>query len=464
MRLSGGVIRTCLVFAVAAIFFARPFPAEARGPGGDIEIAVAKAVRELDRERPAKALDILQSARKQYPESSVLAYYAGLSQIDLRDFASARASFNRALELDGEYVEPMLALGVLLYRDGKYEEAAVYLEGAARRSPENGRAHYWAGRNAKKLGRPDDAERFLAEAARLEEKQAGQGTGYGPERAKRYRISALIGLGYNDNVALEADGEDPTGSDEAAVFASLSVIGSYSLSGSRTSESLLYYSGYLSGHESLNQYDIQQHRGGAIYSRSFGDLGVFLEGGLEYTLVGGRAYRSAAEISPSVRFTHSAAHRTGGELSFRGEHYFRNEISPDNPDRSGTLTTITVTHDWRVSRELEVSAGLSYAVRSADLEERDHDGFEISLDGEYGVTEKVKLNGLISYESRDYDAGPSWPDGRNDDCFDLGAGISREITERYSVRIDYRYHKTDSDIDGYSYDQNVIRISLGVRI
>jgi hypothetical protein len=73
-------------------------------------------------------LALLKYAQKVQPESPVLEYNLGIVSEDRHLFMDAEGYFERAIRLDPNLTSARMGLGKVLYRQGKYEQAATALE------------------------------------------------------------------------------------------------------------------------------------------------------------------------------------------------------------------------------------------------------------------------------------------------------------------------------------------------
>ena len=86
--------------------------------------------------------------------------------------------YRRAVELNGNFVDALIALGKVHTVRGEADKALTYLEKAARLDPENEVVHYRLSQAYRKLGRLDDAKREAKQFEELREAAASIGRIY----------------------------------------------------------------------------------------------------------------------------------------------------------------------------------------------------------------------------------------------------------------------------------------------
>jgi tetratricopeptide (TPR) repeat protein len=124
----------------------------------------------VDSKAPAAALIRLREALAEFPRSSRLWLALGIAQQADGKSDDARASFERALELDPGSAPVLAYLGAARAERGLYEEAAGFYERAAASAPNQAVPHYLAADALLKLTEVDEARvsRHLARAVELD--------------------------------------------------------------------------------------------------------------------------------------------------------------------------------------------------------------------------------------------------------------------------------------------------------
>ena len=91
----------------------------------------------------------------------------GVADLKLWRTAEAEQAFRKSIELsDGQYAEPLLALGAVLNYQGKFAEAEEVSRKGLELNPTNWSGHYSLGWALFNLNRLDEAEKSAREALR----------------------------------------------------------------------------------------------------------------------------------------------------------------------------------------------------------------------------------------------------------------------------------------------------------
>ena len=94
-------------------------------------------------------------------------YRRGSELLEAGDFAAATIPLERARALEPDKTSIREALGRAYFRSAQYEEAAVEFEAVVERAPTNDYALFCLGRALMECGRPAEARKPLALAARM---------------------------------------------------------------------------------------------------------------------------------------------------------------------------------------------------------------------------------------------------------------------------------------------------------
>ncbi|WZO98308.1 tetratricopeptide repeat protein [Isosphaeraceae bacterium EP7] len=133
--------------------------AASKDPARDAQVQqVSRQAQDaIDRGDPATALALLQQMVALAPRSAEAHHRIGRVLQEQGRLAEARASQARALEIDDEYVNALIAMGEVELAMGRPDEALVRLDAAIEINPAPSEAHLARGRALQALGRPDDA-------------------------------------------------------------------------------------------------------------------------------------------------------------------------------------------------------------------------------------------------------------------------------------------------------------------
>ena len=174
----------CLRLAAAAIFstaLLAPIQAHAQLPAGTTDASAqpvqtpqdplrAQAAAALDKQDYPAALRLLTALAEKNPTDAHILYDLASTQDALDQPTAAEATYRRAIAADAAFFEPHLALGLLLARNGKLDEARAEIAAAVALKTDNQPHKARAYRALAQLDastRPSDASAELLSALKL---------------------------------------------------------------------------------------------------------------------------------------------------------------------------------------------------------------------------------------------------------------------------------------------------------
>jgi tetratricopeptide (TPR) repeat protein len=126
--------------------------------------------------KPNPPSDFAEQAKKELqqeleidPANAGAEYVLGELARQAQELPAAEQHLSKATELDGNFADAWLGLGMTLLAEKKYPEAVVPLEKAVKLQPANPAGHYSLATAYARTGRKDDAEREFA----LQQKTSG---------------------------------------------------------------------------------------------------------------------------------------------------------------------------------------------------------------------------------------------------------------------------------------------------
>jgi cellulose synthase operon protein C len=146
---------------------AKEFEAVLAKNPGNAQAASALVGLYMSDGRAKKAVAMAESLVKRQPNHAGLANLLGVAQRGAGAASPARAAFERAAQLDANFIEPRLNLVRLDVAAGQLEAANNRLVELLRKHPENIEAMVEGGQLAARRGRDDDATQLLTRAADL---------------------------------------------------------------------------------------------------------------------------------------------------------------------------------------------------------------------------------------------------------------------------------------------------------
>lgn len=456
-----------------------------------------KGLVEFHRGDLAAAERLFDEAVAADPRDAYAYYYRAVTRARRGDRDEAIADLRRALELQPDFFDAALDLGVALleagrlqealaplqaarnsakleaqaslylgitfFRLGQYGAARSYLEYARQRDPELAAvAHYYLGLTEAADAQLRKARRHLEQARGLrpESPVAQEATEMLArlDQAERERL-ALYGSGsiqYDSNVILAPSGElgaalaksDVGVTRQADGRLAFLAGGQYALARSRTAQLSASYEFYQSVHFQLSEFDLQGHRASVSLSRRAGvaQLGIF--GRYDYYLLDLDDFLREGTVLSYVRIHEGALGAT--ELSFQLRR--RDFLKPQFRIRDSFNFAPAITQNFclrRCDRVLSVSYQF-------DAEETDpgpvsrafaYHGHQVGTGLQWRLPAEVQVQADYAFRHETYEPRPSA--GRKDrehlviflarkalsEHIDLVVGYSGQVNFTNSVQV-----------------------------
>ena len=144
---------------------------------------------------------LMRAAAFAQPRSARAHYIVGVVAVQRDEREVALAYLRRASELQTDFAAPRLELGLLLAREGAFDEARAELHEALRLVPGLARAHYGLALILRRQQRPDEAEIALRKATLRDPTHAGAWAELGNLRLELRRWDGAVAA-YRRGVAL----------------------------------------------------------------------------------------------------------------------------------------------------------------------------------------------------------------------------------------------------------------------
>jgi len=137
---------------------------------------LGKLLHMLARNEEAEA-ELSRSIELQ-PQQTESYYELGEIELNLQDNEEAAALFQKVLRRNPKHGGALTGMGIVAYRKREYATAESYLQSAVQAAPDYSPAHFHHGMVLERLGRKEQAEKELAAAKSLDEKQNQERRGY----------------------------------------------------------------------------------------------------------------------------------------------------------------------------------------------------------------------------------------------------------------------------------------------
>ena len=466
------------------------------------EDLLEEGIQQYKSEDYEEALDTLIKARKQQPDSSVAAFYIGMTYKQLKDYRLAEKNLREAIQLKPPVKDAYLELADVLYTQDQLNEA----EGWALKSEQEGvkpansvflrglilmkRGHTnEAIENFKKaeeldssLAQPATLQIALAQVEKQDYDEAQQSlrtiekidptsefSAFAREYDKSltrtletyrpWHLSVGVAYQYDDNVVLKpiADipGVDITGERDSSILATLGVLYSPRLKAPFfiNCQYNLYTDTYF--HTNSHNLFIQTLSVNPGVNFSNGFVSVPLS--YSYVLVHERGYMGVFDVKPAVQIALQPSHILRFSVGYEKRDLFEAALDKDE-DRDGNVFSASAgyIHPFAKGRGI---FNLIYEFTDDNTDGRNWDnrGNRISLGLLLPAIVK-KTNFILSGDAflQDYkNTHTVFDKKRRDKTYTISANLEREILSGLYLNLQYSYVRADSNIGIYDYDRNI---------
>jgi len=462
----------------------------------------------------ANALSLFQQAAEQEPDNPYPYYYSGTANNRLKQYDKALHLLRKAEDLDMEQRRRLdFEYGWSYLKLEKFEEAEESLRAFLTTHPNDAQAIEFLGRTLMEMGRYEEAEQHLAEAKTLNpnltitsllylmETNRRQGdiiaaatylnsilvdvptspitdsirdtlglyspTEYALQR--KWRATAVVSAGYNDNVP-ELSDEFVTRAgfeDTESSYITLSLAGHYNVMKEEKYGFTLGHSAEFTMHESeFDTFDQTDHYTYLSYYHTLAQHWRFrMRISDQYTWLGeslyGTSFRNKWTFRPSLSW------QLAGDLILEGSYLYTLSdyyILGDSPlDRNGEMHSVNVTAYYKIpNTSARLRGGLLYG-------EQDTKGSDYDLQRSLGyftlsLPLVASVQGDLSYyySLDDYKNPNTFGEGakRKDDVNIGSLQFTRPIAKTRYIFLRGDMIESDSNISLFSFSQT--KVSLGL--
>ncbi len=478
-------------------------PAGVRAASPESRVLIRQGIADLQERKREEALKKFEAASQADPTDAEAVFYQGFTLNVLGRPLDALKHLARARAMG--YEEPRLAFqtGWALLGVGLWKEAVAALERYEQAHPGRGKTSEFLGRAYLALGEYDRAETKLEEAIQRDPALKGTALFYlalleraradlpaarrrlvdllreAPESpiARRlrerlvrlappprpWRLAVSASGGYNSNVIALGEGIAlPVDiSDEASPFSRFTVDAAYDWRLTDTDTLTAGYFFQADVYSLISSFDLLDNFFYVNYRHVFsGDLAGALRVSNQFSLVGGDKFRNQFGLRPAVAYRLTDWAITELAYSFSVSDYFF--PTPAVFDRDGTTHTVALINYVTIpGTELLARLGYFHVWNRADGSDFDFESNGLLVGVSYPlvweITGDVFYTGVFDrYDNPNSLAGPTgFGFKRDDDVHRVTVQLSRPITDWLQVYFRYDYTQDNSNINFYSYKQNV---------
>jgi len=410
-----------------------------------------------NQERYREALDSLAQAEKASPNEALVYYYQGLSHFKLAEYQQMPPRFLRAMTLGPDLSSSAhYYSGLAYYQQGILDEARAEFEEAQKLEPES--------------------EFGKSATAYLEQIK----TGVPIQQRKRWDLTFSVSSQWDDNVVLLPSGFSPPAGPTGISRSSDYRTALYLRGEARAFEQGPFVAGasyalYQSFHRTLSAFDVESHTPTIFVQHTAGPVQTRLQYLYDYVLVGRSPFLLAHSIAPLITVRESPTLLTQvllkyQNLDFKDGRFLFNSFRDGHDWLAGAMqywffakTTghvrVGYTYDEYITAGKDVS--LAGTASAADWAYRGHKAsVGVSLPPFY----KITLDAGFDYYVQLYDNANSFSPGgdvfREDKLYNYYATAMRQLTEHFSLGIQYVHTDDNSNIAAFKYKRNTYGLVL----
>jgi len=432
-----------------------------------------------------KAQQYFQQVVSVFPQQPEGHYFLAKSLMGLAELEKALESFGEAIRLNPSFQEAYLGKGICLYRLGRYSEALEVLGEAIKQKPECSQALFYSGLACCHLQDYTSCQRLLEKCRQLDS-DFDQACRYylkltrnqkGKSEKKReellpseqepagespWKFSFLLGVGYDDNVILQPEGEplpaEISHKEDWQLTGQMSFgyhhgLGNGELGGSCS----LYYTGY----QCLSAYDILGSSVSLSYSLNRDFFLPAVEYRYEYFLVGSAKYLEKHSLAPSLVI--GASSPVNVQVYFLGERTnFFPSFSTPQENRDSIAGCWGANLRLPAGKDGQLNMIAAYKVNKADGDNWDYRSPQLSLEFNNPFFSKnSSLNLVAAVERLFFDhTNTIFGAKRNDTRVTLGASLRFRLNRRWSLLASYTHMRNESSLEAYQYRRNISSLSV----
>ncbi len=446
----------------------------------------------LRRKKDAEAEAVFRRMLDVDPSSPQAWLGLGIIQYHRKDYRAAKASLLAAERTAPDHPLVHYYLGLVHHELGEYEEAPARFKQAMTLSPDLApTAQYYTGVAHLRRGALAEArealQAVLAAEPESEHGRSAQELLVQIEQAapppSRWKATASAGMEYDSNVVLLPGGTSPpagpTGISRQWDWRTV-LTGALDLRAIQTERLVggVSYAIYQSFHSRLSGFDVEDHQPTAYAQYQVGPLTIGAQYIYNYTLVGRSPYLNANTGLGVLTLTESK--NTYSQFQFRYmDKVFRDGRFLLNSARNGKnwLAGLTQYLVFAESKgrlwvgfiyDTDVTGGGSPTVagppNTKDNADWDYNGYHITTGLELPPVLDWGLSLAFDWIHQQYTNPNSFSaDGRTrrrDNIYAATAALSRDLTEHFTLPIQYAYTRDDSNLDVFQYTRSVTTVVL----
>ena len=489
----------------------------------EAEVYVDRAILAYDDGRYAEAHKEIQEALRLDPDNVTALYYLGLILIATDQYAEAQAALEKAKALRPTDLDVTFQLGVLHFSQQQYAEAepplrevfevqprrqnlGFYLGFIAYRNKEYREAlrflranvpsdenfaqlsKFYTGLALGALGLPAEAQAEVEEAIRLNptSRLASPAKRFrdvlepAARRERRFQGEVRFGLVYDDNAAIVPNASTDIVArvlrerDTETTGEVISVRLAYTWLRTVDWEATVSYAFLqtINNDDDLSDFNVQDHTGtvGLTYRNTLKGMPYFtgLQIAYDFITLGGDTFVHFPTFQPFFTLVENAGNLTTFQFRTQLKEFDEDGV-PDDEVRDATNYMVGLTHFFRFAEDRHyIKVGYQYDFDDAEGDNWVYSGFRFLVGGQYTLPwGDIRLRYNLDFHLRDYEnkhsllpvTAPNTTRRDDKELLHL-VSIAKDLSEDFTVSLDFLFDDNISNLDVFDYDRNVVSLSL----
>ena len=457
-----------------------------------------------------EAVQELRMARSQSPESSLAAYYLGVSYKKVQNYSEAKVHLKDAVRLRPPVKEAIVELADAFYQLGEMNDALQTLTIAELEGIESAQTRFLKGLVLLKLGGGKASIGYFEKAKSMDQRytqsadyqialaniqegnlvkareilreivirdpntdMAQYANQYIDAITKRLkeesplRFFAGIQYQYDDNVILKPGDASVAGdiTNEADSLTAVTLRAEYTPKLKGPYGLKTQYSMYFAGYHDLSSYDVQSHTISLVpnYNLRQGQLSLLTS--FNYTMVDDYKYLKTLTLSPAYMHLISDTQFVQASVKYLHKEYQMPPINSDEDRDSGDA-------GFGASWYYLLAGGKGFINARYDFNSENADGINWAYKGNkigagllYPLMERLKLNIGGEDYLQDFDnVHTVFGSNRKDTIFTLYSLLTYALSDKIDISARYVFVNGDSNIALYDYDKSTITLGIEARL
>ena len=437
-----------------------------------------------------EAVAALEAARRQLPDDPQVLFQLGVAYFGLERYGDAEPLLQRVFTTDPQIPGLGYYLGFIRHRKGDHQGALEAFDRETSTDPRIQQlARFYAGLAAARLGLRERAVEELETAARLlpasplastaERLRHAPPTLSPRDPQRRFRAEVRVGVFYDSNPAVVPEAaDDPTVQDlreeEGNTFgAGGSVRLDYSVIRTPTFDATVTYSLFGKYNTSATEFNVVDNllgvalaSGGTVWNRPYL---LQLPYTFDYLTLGGEGYLQRHTVTPTATLVENASNLTALQFQVQLKEYEEPSALPPAERRSGTNWAGGFTHLFRFGGDKHYLK-VGYLADLDDTEGQNYRyfGHRLLAGAQYTfpwrdlrVRYDVDVH-LRKYEDRNtlFPADAPGTVERSDTEINHILGVWLPLPHNLALAVELLLTRNDSNIDVFTYDRQVVSLSL----